>query len=67
MTPTEAQAAAQDIEQSWKSSPDYQKYLDAKKAGKEQEAIQIQRNAIEQITRTVLDQFLSELSNRSRE
>ena len=26
MTPTEAQAAAQDIEQSWKSSPEFKKF-----------------------------------------
>lgn len=59
--------AVPDVEKAWQAHGNYKKYLELKAKGQEQEAIKIQRAAIEEITTSYLElYFYPVLSERSR-
>jgi hypothetical protein len=55
------------LTQAFESHPRYKEYDLTLKNGKQEEAIKIKREILTELTRATLNQYYSELSNRSRE
>lgn len=66
MTPTEAQAAAQDIEQSWKSSPEFKRFNELGWE-KSQEALRIREETVRKIAWEKLKPFIEGFDERIRD
>ncbi|MBD3838895.1 MAG: hypothetical protein IE878_00720 [Epsilonproteobacteria bacterium] len=59
--------ATNNLTQAFEQDPRYKDYKAALKTNKSAEALEIQKQILNDITQATLGQFLSELSNRSRE
>lgn len=66
MTPTEAQAAAQDIEQSWKSSPEFKKFNELGWE-KSAEAMKIREETVKRLAWEKLKPFIDGFDERIRD
>jgi len=63
MTPTEAQAKAQEINNTWEKHPEFERYQALEKAGKAKEALELKQKIIREITNMVLKNYIKDFQD----